>query len=233
MPSLESLSASIVAVGSFNPPIISVDWLRSHGLVGSDDAEATRTRPDYLVSRQITRFRTELASVQVFEAQLSIGSIGPVTPALCDLATGIFDLLPHTPVSALGLNFEAHYRTENLSTYHRLGDVLAPKSIWNEVFPQQAVGLQEMTVSVQNGPREEMVAKPDLRRVTIQPSMQVLQGIYLRMNDHHGLDIEGKTLSSASGASALTRKHWSSTWEQSLEVFDRVLSLALATESAQ
>jgi hypothetical protein len=135
MPSLESLSASIVAVGSFNPPIFSVDWLQSSGLVGADDAAATRSREDYVVSRQITRYQTELASIQVFDSQFSITSVGPVTPALCDLATGIFDLLPHTPVTALGLNFMGHYKTENLSTYHHIGDALAPKGIWGEIFP--------------------------------------------------------------------------------------------------
>ena len=57
--------------------------------------------------------------------------------------------------------------------------------------------------------------------------MQVAQGICLIMNDHHGLDVDGKPLTTAAGASALTRKYWSATHERSLEVFERVLSLAL------
>jgi hypothetical protein len=227
MPSLETLNASIVAVGSINPPIISLDWLQYNGLIGSGDAEAARARPDYTVSRQVTRFQTGVASVQALENQLSITSTGPVTPALCDLATGIFDLLPHTPVSAIGLNFVAHYKTEDRTTYHRVGDVLAPKDIWNNIFPGKFNGLSDLTIVVQDGTRDNLAARPDLQRISVQPSMQVAQGICLIMNDHHGLDVDGKPLTTAAGASALTRKYWSATHERSLEVFERVLSLAL------
>src|SRR5262249_29642021 len=116
MPTLEITGASIIALGSFNPPLLSVDWFCSNGLVGQGDADAARARDDYVVTRQVTRFQTELAVLQVVENQLAVAAAGPVTPALADLVTSIFELLPHTPVSGIGLNFNAHYRIEDAET---------------------------------------------------------------------------------------------------------------------
>jgi hypothetical protein len=58
--------------------------------------------------------------------------------------------------------------------------------------------------------------------------MQLAQGIFLQMNDHHGLDVDGKPLSSAAGASVVARQRWGATYEQTLAIFDRLLSLASA-----
>ncbi len=229
MPSLEILSSSIVAVGSFNPPLISVDWLQHNGLVGASDAEGARARPDFLVSRQMTRFQTDLALVQVFEGQLSIQSVAPVSPALCDLATGIFDLLPHTPVNAVGLNFMAHFKAENFTLYHKVGDVLAPKAIWNTIFPNMNIGIQDLTMIVQEGMRDDQLeVKPNHRRVTVQPSLQIRAGIFLQINNHYGLGVTGRPLAAAGDASLVARKYWGPEFDQAQEVFQRLLSETIA-----
>ena len=124
----------------------------------------------------------------------------------------------------------AHYKTESLAEYHHIGDALAPKEIWNEIFPKLSIGMQDITMIVQEGPRDQFVVKPDQQRITVQPSAQIRQGVFLQMNDHHGLGAEGKPLKSAGDASQLTRKCWASTYKQSQEVFDRILLSALATQ---
>lgn len=230
MPSLEILEAAIVAVGSFNPPIVSAEWLQSNGLIGSGDAEQARSRLDYIVSRNITKFQTEAVLVQVLENQLSVGCTGPVSPALCDLAAGIFDLLPHTPVTAVGINFSAHYKIEDAAAYHRIGDTFAPKDIWNQLFKEKSVGLMDLTILVQDGKRDG-VALPDQQRITLQPSQKFKQGVFLQLNDHHGTDLEDKVLTSAAAASAVVRKFWAETYAKSLELFESILKLSV-TEMA-
>jgi hypothetical protein len=230
MPSLEILEATIVAVGSFNPPIVGVDWLESHGLIGSGDAEQARSRPDYIVSRQITRFQTDPVLVQIIENQLSIAATGPVSPGLCDLDAGIFDLLPHTPVTAVGINFSAHYKTEDLATYHRIGDKFAPKRIWDQLFQGKAVGLMDLTLLVHEGNRDDVVP-PNQQRISLQPSQKVKQGIFLQLNDHHGTDLDGKLLTSADAASEVVRKFWAQTYTKSLELFKRILDMSIAEKT--
>ena len=160
--------------------------------------------------------------VQVLENQLSISSTGPVSPGLCDLAVGIFDLLPHTPVTAVGINFSAHYKIEDLATYHRIGDRLAPKEIWKHLFKNKAVGLMDLTIVVNEGDRDD-VMPPNQQRITLQPSQKVKYGVYLQLNDHYGADLDGKLLTSAAAVSAVVRKCWAKTYSRSLDLFKSIL----------
>jgi hypothetical protein len=47
-----------------------------------------------------------------------------------DLMIGTFELLDHTPVTALGVNREFRYQLESEKSWHLLGDTLAPKDGW-------------------------------------------------------------------------------------------------------
>jgi hypothetical protein len=110
----EILTSSIVAVGDFNPAIFSPDWLERNDLIGEGDAdtarEGGRTRSMMLVSHQATTFETEWFALQVLESQFSLTSKDVLSPAFKDLAVGIFQLVPHTPVTAVGLNFLGHFK---------------------------------------------------------------------------------------------------------------------------
>jgi hypothetical protein len=54
---------------------------------------------------------------------------------LRDLATGIIQRLPHTPVTALGINSTAVYQVATEALWHRVGDLLAPKTeVWEKVM---------------------------------------------------------------------------------------------------
>jgi hypothetical protein len=225
MTTLEISGASIVAVGSFNPPLLSLDWFVANKLIGEGDAAAARARSDYVVTRQISRFQTDFAVVQAVETQLSIGSAGPVTPALADLAISVFELLPHTPVTAIGLNFIAHYKVAEANTYHRFGDALAPKDIWNVIFPGKACGLANLTILVQDGARDETPG-PNNKHVTIQPSSKVKPGIYFDINNHFTAASDGTLLKHASGAASVVKENWRACHDQSHVTFDKVLSMA-------
>jgi hypothetical protein len=230
MPSLEVFGASIIAIGSFNPPIMSLDWFCSNGLVGEGDAATARDRDDYVVSRQISRFQTDVAIVQAIGNQLSIAAAGPVSPALADLASSVFELLPHTPVSAVGINFSAHYKVENRETYQRVGDALVPKRIWELVFQNQNTGMADVTVLVQNGTRDSDLAELNHKRITVQPSSSIRPGIFLQINNHFGVDLDGNPLERARVAAGLVRAHWETCCSQSQGLFDHIMRLALADQ---
>jgi hypothetical protein len=222
--------ASIVAVGSFNPRLITPAWLRRNGLIGSDDEAAVADDPEYLVSRQITRFKAGIFHVQVLENQLSLSVTGPVSPALRDLAVGVLTILAHCPVTAIGLNFSAHFKIERLDDFHKIGDALAPKDIWRKMFKGDDidVGMQDVTVVVFPVARNEVRTTQDAKRISVQPSGQIRQGVYFLFNDHYEVKPkENDKLLPAEIAASIVEAHWETTNTEAVNVFDSVLAQAL------
>lgn len=227
----EVFTSSIVAVGDFNPAIFSPDWMEHNGLIGEEDAKSVRDveegRP-MLVSHQATNFETKWFSLQVLANQFALTSKDALSPALKDLAVGIFQLVPHTPITAIGLNFLAHYKLPNEEEYHRLGDTLAPKAIWQRLYPDYITGLADVTVRIQQGVRGEPLKSKDEKRIALQPSAMFRFGAFLSYNDHHDVGVnDSDNLMSAERVAILIDKEWESSWKDALRVFDAVLTEAL------
>lgn len=230
---IEISSSAIVAVGNFNPPIFTPDWLERNKLIGEDDAEGARKDPGLVISPQVTRFETELFALQVLERQFALTSKGPLHPMLKDLAIGIFTLLPQTPITALGLNFQAHYKLSDEADYHKIGDILAPKEIWRSLFPgeNESVGLMSLTMGVDPYKRDDKGKKiGDRKSFTVQPSGKVPRGVFFAVNDHHQIDDErrGKDVTSAEYAVKITDTLWQKTWDESMHVFASIIEQCLA-----
>jgi len=227
----EILTSSIVVVGAFNPAIFSPDWLERNGLIGESDAaearEGVRGRP-LLVSKQATTFETEWFALQVLANQFSITSKKVLTPAFKDLAVGILQLVPHTPVIAAGLNFAAHFKLSSETEYHRVGDTLAPKDIWDALYPNDRSGLENLTIRVQSGSRKKPVETKDERRISVQPSNRLRPfGAHLSYNDHHDVSGETADLTPAEQVVYIIETQWENAWNDANRVFDVVLSAAL------
>jgi hypothetical protein len=227
----EILNSSIIAVGDFNPAIFSPDWLERNELIGKGDADVAREgdqgRP-LLVSHQVTTLETDWFALQVLENQFSLTTKETLSPAFKDLAVGIFQLLPHTPVTAVGLNFFAHFRLSGTDEYHRLGDVLAPKDIWNSLYPNETPGLAALTIQVKHETRDALSEPKDQKRISIQPSHQIKFGIFLLYNDHRDVSAAAdKNVTPAELVAAVIDKEWESSWKDAVRVFDALLTMAL------
>ena len=229
--SVEIFGSSIVQVGSFNPSIFSVDWFETNKLIGQEDAEAARGSASLLVSRQVSAFETDWFSLQVLENQLTLSSKGPLTPAFRDIAESIATLLPHTPVTALGLNFLGHYKLSTEAEYHRFGDALVPKNIWNELIDvdNEFAGVGDVTVRVQRGERYKSVTEPDHLNVQVQPSGRVKFGVFLSCNNHRESFARmpgGKP--TAQAASGVIIEEWQALKLKAETIFDGLLNKASA-----
>lgn len=104
---------SIVIVGRWNPFIFSPDWVTTHLRDGDDTAVRIGIPVDNAEGpRQIAFEHTRL-----YPSTTRL-DIRPEAPALDQMreiertARKVLDLLPHTPVSALGINFEFHEQAE-------------------------------------------------------------------------------------------------------------------------
>ena len=101
---------SVVALGRFNPAIFQPSWFRTNDILPAaevDAAEAGGQR--VLVTNDVTAIMFESVRVDVQKERWSLSTsrqdwrkdIGPI-------ASSIFALLPHTPVTTLGFNYSMH-----------------------------------------------------------------------------------------------------------------------------
>lgn len=229
----ETLTSVIVALGDFNPAIISPDWLEKNGLIGKDDADSTRENDhgqQLIISHQVSAFETDWFALQVLEGQFSLTSKAALSPAFKDLAVGIFQLLPHTPVRAVGLNFIGDFKLHSLEDYYLLGDVLAPKDIWDTLYPDEPTssGLGELMIRIQPVIRGEKLETKNEKQLKISPSKKIKIGALLSYNDHHDVSIADQNHQKpAEKVAEVIDNEWGVSWEDAVRVFDCVLTGAL------
>ena len=110
---------SIVMLGNFcNPAIFHSAWFTKYGLLPEEEAQAIEEQiilPDY------AQFNLAWVQVQVNRQRLQMGTIDPPSVNLVrDLVIGTFRILSHTPVSALGINHDYHYRQVSAERWRRI-----------------------------------------------------------------------------------------------------------------
>ena len=220
MPTLELSGVTIVGAGSFNPAIVHPLWLAEKGLIAADAAEHAMqqggARP-MIVSAQLASFVADWLSVQVTQEHAVLATVDQGREVdLRDLARGIFDLLPETPIDALGINSDSHFRTADESAWHAFGDRFLPKAFWEPLFEPKAwkprsdgklVGMRGMTVEVSRGdPRT-----PGHVRIELAPSLRTTpNGIYVGINAHFQLATDGRRAKASDAARVLTEQ-WEAT----------------------
>lgn len=219
------LTSAIIAVGAFNPAIFSPDWLERNTIIGKEDAEAAREGNSLIVSQQVTAYDTKWFALQVVENQFALRSKDALSPAFKDLAVSIFQLVPHTPVTAVGLNFLAHFRMANEADYHQVGDRLAPKDLWKDLYPDDVAGLADLTIRVQHGGhRGEPFKSKDEKRIAVQPSTRITFGVYFSYNDHHDVSIADESgQRPAERIASIIDGEWEKAMNDALRVFDSIL----------
>jgi hypothetical protein len=226
----EIFTSAIIVVGDFNPAIFSPDWLERNDLIGEGDAIAAREGKagrHPLVSHQVTTFETDWFTLQVLDTQFSLTSKGVLSPAFKDLAVGIFQLVPQTPVKAVGLNFIGHFKLESQELHHKIGDVFAPKDIWGGLYPDEFVGLEQLVIRIQRGSREKGADSNDEKRITLQRSNKFKYGIHLSFNDHHDVTTcDESDLTPAENVAKIVDEQWQFDWDDAVRVFDQLLSEA-------
>lgn len=229
-PTLEIFGSQINILGNFNPSVITPSWLRINELIGAEDERFAMESESLAITPEISRFETEWFWIQVVSTQFVVNSKGPVTPAIKDLVTGIFLLLGHTPLSAIGLNSLAHYKIYSIDEYHKIGDVLAPKTIWNSFYPEsdnQTVGLQNMTIQVNSWKRGQSETKSPLKRISLSPSNSIPNGIHLTLNHHFPIMPEGKKSNSVDEAIEIIETAWQASMDEAKDLFIGVIKQAI------
>lgn len=206
----EAEGLEVVVVGSFNPAIFHPEWFLRQKLIGDQDAKDGQVK---VVSSEFTD--VQLCGLKLFcmSERLSLGTSNISQAArLQDLLIQIFTLLPHTPITACGINPAVHYLVGGADYWHKIGHTLAPKElVWNGLVEQP--GMQSLTIKA---PRKGEF--PGEINVTVEPSAKFSPGLFVRSNSHYVLPAD----SVHAGASELLVKFLKTEWNPACDMARRV-----------
>jgi hypothetical protein len=179
-PVVQREGVQVVVLGNFNPGIFSPSWFAAHELIGEEQAADAELQ---VIMPRLASFRVGWLSCQVQDDRLILGTEdAQELESVRDAAVGILALLPHTPISMMGLNRYFHISFPSLEAWHRVGDLLAPKEVWEGVLTLP--GMRDVTVE---GVRDDEFAGAVV--VSVQPSNIVKPGVFVNRNDHYVLRV--------------------------------------------
>lgn len=145
-----------------------------------------------------------------------------------EISCGVFNLLPESPVDALGINSDTHFRTESEGAWHAFGDRFLPKDFWEPVFEGgewkrrpdgKRVGMRVMTVEV----HREDETLPGFVRVEMAPSVRITpNGVYVGINGHFQLTKDDERANAADAARTLAEQ-WDGARRMELDLVTNLL----------
>lgn len=174
---LAAEGATINIRGAFTPLQFSPAWFRDLDLIGAQefrDADIEGITPD-ISSMSLGWLHCTVSADNLVLSTTSVDDL----PLLRDVGIGVLKNL-HTPLSALGINREYHVTMKEWSEIHRIGDTLAPKSLWEEIMPSP--GTKDLTIW--GGRTDDFGGR---LHVTVQPSTRFKKSVYILVNDHYNL----------------------------------------------
>lgn len=224
---------AIVSAGNFNPAIIHPRWLAEKSLIPDSVAEHAMNQEapkQMLVSSQIAVFVADWLSVQVTPEQAVFATVDEGRAVdLRDFVRGVFELLPETPVHAIGINSDTHFKTASEEAWHAFGDQFLPKGFWEPIFETGSwrsrsggnrVGMRVMSVEV----HRDDDSVPGFVRVELAPSIRIPNnGVYIGINAHFQLAGVTTGRTSAADASRVLVEYWDETRDLEASVIGRLL----------
>jgi hypothetical protein len=223
----EVTQLSVVLLGNFNPTIFQPAWLARHGVITEKAAETaaiTVIHPDVVIFAV-----QDLFTLHVERERFSISRASIPWVFVSDFVAKIFgDLLPHTPVSKLGINLVVHFDAGSQAKRDEIGERLAPPAPWGEWGALAASGegmrrggLRSLTMiqkNVSDRPAGWVQAK-------IEPSILVrggVTGIFMEINDHYELVGQSED---ARAIVAILQEKFDSSVRNSERIVDQIMSM--------
>lgn len=191
MSELKDFSASTIVVGSLNPLIFSPDWLLSAKAIGPTESAAAKENGIEVLAPNITSISFGSMKLIVEQSRFVLTVSDEPLVRAKDFPATCFRLLSHTPVVAMGLNFNATLKTNDNEKWHRFGDLLAPKCPWGDYFVDQEGtrfgGLRSLVM--------ERAGALTGRKGHVRAMISVSEGVSgeaaLQVNNHFALDAAG------------------------------------------
>jgi len=175
IPEIEGVQ--VVVLGSFNPAIFHPSWFKLHKLIRDEEADNAKLEVTHL---EVSIFSIEWLRLQALRERFILETTDSAHyESLRDLAMGVFTLLEHTPITAMGINRSVHYKMHSVESWHEFGHLIAPKPVWQPIMKEP--GLRKLVMEDSRTDPKGYV------RVTIEPSGRVDTGVFVEVNNHFDL----------------------------------------------
>lgn len=216
--------ATIVLLGKFNPSIFTPAWFGWNKLIPAGVANKVNLQ---ICHPQFTAFDAGWFTLEVRSDLFRLSTAQPFFINLCDLAVRIFrEKLPHTPLTALGINKEIQYCVKNLDERMKLGRKLAPIEPWGDwgreiEHNEIASGMKVLTMS-QMKPKVTGRSPNCSMNVTVSPFDRFEDGrigINVSTNDHYAIENENSQTATSEIINLLQTN-----FERSVKQSDRIIN---------
>jgi hypothetical protein len=228
-------SASIVALGHFNPLIFRADWLKDKEIIVGSDFENLNT---LIVHPEIVSYQLPWGTFQTDRNLFNITTLREPVVRVHDFFVRCFQCLPETPITAVGINREVQFAAGGDAVADRIGDTLAPKKFWGQFVRdsqgKKIGGLRSIVMeqAVASGGRKmRLDGTPGHIQVKVEPSVRpdISHGIFVSVNDHLDLVKDQGRLADGRTLAELVTERFQASIANSEHLIDHVMELALAT----
>ena len=128
----ERRTAGIVLLGSFNALQFHPLWFKEQEVFSPDEVDNVLRRKDEMICAPgFATFHTSHILLKVEDSRFEVTALKEPLEAVVDVCKKIFEGLETQTVTAMGINTTAHFRMPDISTFHKFGDLLAPKDRWS------------------------------------------------------------------------------------------------------
>ena len=227
----EISGVGVVLLGDFNPAIFTPAWFALHGLLPESTADNANLQ---IAHSQVLVFSTEWLNLQVTTDRFAANTQREPHIRVRDLVVRVFkEHLYHTPLRAIGINREVHFRVAGPVEQDRIGRMLAPVEPWGSWREELELdgdhgGMTSLTMA-----QLRPAGRPPGGQVnvTVEPSVRIdggRSGIRVSVNDHYAVgsaDTEGRTQ-----LMGFLEDGFDSSIRRSDGVIDHIMSLATGRE---
>lgn len=214
----EKPSVILVFRGIFAPKIFHPMWFSKRNLLPDEEAQQAKIA---IISDEICEFQLDWLLLQVTRDRILLKTtFESHYEALKDLALGMLSILNTFPVTQLGINFESHYRVDDIEKWNMIGDLLAPKDIWTEILNKPGLRRLEIESIRHDSPKERIITR-------VEPSLLVQPGVFFFFNNHFEVkDVENCI--DADEIMNILKSNWSKTYIESTEFPNKILQKILS-----
>lgn len=219
---------AIVLIGAFNPTIFHPQWFVKNNLVSEEEliedpsTEYEKNPTDQIfIHRDFSQCSFGFAKIEVqttrFQAKTNDAS---EYIRLRDLVLSVFSLLEHTPIKQIGINLLYTFVCDSEESWHKIGDALAPKTIWEKTLPRESIGMKQISITTSNLRNDSFDGAIN---VSVFPNAK--KEVTFQVNQHINLFKDGNYLTDL--RTVLTEDNWNFYLSDSQKIINVSLAEAL------
>lgn len=209
---------SVVLVGSFNPGIFHPEWFRRQEILAPAEAEKAIVK---IVSPEATEIQFLDMKLDVFSTRLVLET-KDVSRAekLQDVVVNILAKLPHTPVTACGINNAIQFDLNDESYWHKIGHTLAPKElIWEPLLQKPGMA----TMMIKGKLTGNFAGDINVTVAPSAPSTKFTYGLFISSNYHFSVPQDDSPTPQTERVIKFIQETWKPALEMARSVAYRIL----------